>query len=89
MLPPVSDPIFKYFNVCLPGARLAKYLLDAMRCHCDLSVVVRLIEAATDLDNALKINVVVQSFLHLGCKSFTHVFGILRKYKPVLQVSYL
>lgn len=89
VLPPVSDPIFKYFNERLPGAKLAKHLLEAMRCRCNPEVVGGLIEAATDLDNALKINVLVQSFLHLGCKSFTHVFAIFRKYQPVLKVSYL
>lgn len=87
LLPPPPDPIFKYFNERLPGAKLAKHLLMAMRSRCNPEVVGGLIEAATDLDNLLKINVLVQSFLHLGCKSFTHIFAILRKFQAVLKVS--
>lgn len=89
VLPPLSDPNFKYFNERMPGAKLAKHLLNAMRSRCNPEVVGGLIEAATDVDNALKINVLMQSFLHLGCKSFTHIFSILRKYQPVLNVSNL
>lgn len=87
LLPPLPDPIFKYFNERLPGAKLAKHLLVAMRCRCNPEVVGGLIEAATDLDNALKVNVLVQSFLHLGCKSFTHIFAIFHKFQAVLKVS--
>ncbi|KAH8411933.1 hypothetical protein KR222_002526 [Zaprionus bogoriensis] len=86
LLPLSPDPIFKYFNELLPGAKLAKHLLEAMRSKCSAEVVGGLIEATTDLDRFLKINVLVQSFLHLGCKSFTHIFAIFSKFKPVLKM---
>ncbi|KAH8262887.1 hypothetical protein KR044_001705, partial [Drosophila immigrans] len=85
LLPSSPEPIFKYIDQLLPGADLAKQLLQAIRGKNSVLAVGGLVEAA-DLEVGLKINVFLQCCLHLGCKSFTHVFVILRKLQPVLQM---
>jgi len=88
-LVPVSpDPVFKYINELLPGANLAKQLLEAIRKKSSALEVGGFIEAATELDDDIKINVMMQTFLHLGSRSLTHVLSILTKYLPVMKVSF-
>jgi len=88
-LVPVSpDPVFKYINELLPGANLAKQLLEAIRGKCSALEVGGFIEAATELEDDIKINVMMQTFLHLGSRSFTHIFSILTKYLPVMKVGF-
>ncbi|TDG42951.1 hypothetical protein AWZ03_010620 [Drosophila navojoa] len=86
LLPPSPDPNFKYIDGLLPGANLAKHLLEAIRSKCAPELVGGLMEATTELNDGLKINVLMQTLLHLGCKSFTHIFSLLGKFQPVLKV---
>lgn len=87
LIPLPPDPIFKYIDELLPGAKLAKQLLDAIRGKSSALAVGGFIEASTDLDDNIKINVMMQTFLHLGSKSFTHIFSIFSKFQPVMKVS--
>ncbi|XP_017859954.1 PREDICTED: nuclear cap-binding protein subunit 1-like [Drosophila arizonae] len=86
LLPASPDPNFKYIDGLLPGAKLAKHVLDAIRSKCAPELLGGLLEATTELDEGLKINVLMQSLLHLGCKSFTHIFSLLSKFQPVLKM---
>ncbi|XP_062137866.1 nuclear cap-binding protein subunit 1-like [Drosophila sulfurigaster albostrigata] len=85
LLPPPPDHVFKYIDQLLPGASLANHVLQALRGKSSVLSVGGLVEEA-DLEVDLKINVFMQCCLHLGCKSFTHVFAILAKFQPVLQM---
>ncbi|XP_034473558.1 nuclear cap-binding protein subunit 1-like [Drosophila innubila] len=86
LIPLPPDPIFKYINELLPGAKLAKQLLEAIRGKSSALAVGGFIEASTELDENIKINVMMQTFLHLGSKSFTHVFSIFSKFQPVMKM---
>ncbi|ALC39841.1 CG7907 [Drosophila busckii] len=86
LLPVAPVPDFKYIDERLPGAQLAKQLLDVIRSKCTVEVVGGLLEAATELPEELKINVLMQTLLHLGCKSFTHVFCLFTKFHAVLKL---
>ncbi|XP_030555742.1 nuclear cap-binding protein subunit 1-like [Drosophila novamexicana] len=86
LLPVSPDPNFKYINELLPGAKLAKHLLEAIRSKCAPELLGGLVESTTELEDALKINVLMQTFLHLGCKSFTHIFSIFSKFQAVLKM---
>ncbi|KAH8377374.1 hypothetical protein KR093_005156, partial [Drosophila rubida] len=85
LLPPPPEPSFKYIDQLLPGAQLANQLLQAIRGKSSVLDIGGLIEAA-ELDAELKIDVFMQCCLHIGCKSFTHIFAILCKLQPVLQM---
>ncbi|KAM8717712.1 hypothetical protein ACLKA7_004418 [Drosophila subpalustris] len=86
LIPLPPDPVFKYINELLPGAKLAKQLLEAIRAKSSALAVGGFIEASTELDDDIKINVMMQTFLHLGSKSFTHVFSIFSKFQPVMKM---
>ncbi|XP_030377161.1 nuclear cap-binding protein subunit 1-like [Scaptodrosophila lebanonensis] len=86
LLPEVPEPCFKYIDVLLPGAELAKHLLDAIRNKCNPEIVGGLLEAAIEHSPMLKIDVLVQTLLHLGSKSFTHTNAMFFKFQPVLKM---
>lgn len=89
-LPPPVLPHFKFVDETLPGAILSKDLLEAMRSpQASPEMISEIIKSSTGIGPLLKINVFTQNCLHLGSKSFSHTFGILRKYHSVFKVSLL
>ncbi|KAH8357218.1 hypothetical protein KR084_010040 [Drosophila pseudotakahashii] len=85
-LPPAPFPRFKFVDETLPGAKLSKSLLEAMRNkQCSPEMISSLIGDTTGIGPLLKINVFTQNCLHLGSKSFSHTFAILRKYQSVFK----
>ncbi|RZF41887.1 hypothetical protein LSTR_LSTR014216 [Laodelphax striatellus] len=84
----------------LPGAQVAHSLAEAVRQKCSPEDVVMLLKevpgaeeagggggdaAASSRFNPLKIDVLIQTLLHLGAKSFSHSFAAISKYHYVFK----
>ncbi|EDW03546.1 nuclear cap-binding protein subunit 1 [Drosophila grimshawi] len=86
LMPVIPNSNYKYLNELLPGSMLAKALLEVIRAKCTPEQLGGLMEATTELDDELKVNVLMQTFLHLGCKTFTHINSMFSKFNSVLKM---
>ncbi|KAH8256607.1 hypothetical protein KR026_006080 [Drosophila bipectinata] len=85
-LPPPPLSHFRYIDDHVPGAKLSQHLLEAMRGRKAEPAEVSSILGHTSILHLLKINVLTQTCLHIGSKSFTHTFATLARYKPVFKL---
>lgn len=100
LLPPLPEPHYKYGAenaASLPGTQTALQLAQKIRQKCTAEDILNLLkelpnpreddETLPDSRfNPLKIDVFVQTLLHLGSKSFSHSFAAISKFHHVFKV---
>ncbi|KAH8323755.1 hypothetical protein KR074_002969 [Drosophila pseudoananassae] len=85
-LPPPPLSHFKYIDERMPGAKLSQLLLEAMRGRrAEPSEISSILGTSITL-HLLKINVLTQTCLQIGSKSFTHTFATLTRYESVFKL---
>ncbi|XP_071507439.1 nuclear cap-binding protein subunit 1-like [Diadema antillarum] len=99
LMPSPPEPVYKYGQEgaeSLPGYTVAQNLTEAIRKRGTPEMILDILKETPnpkDVDgmedetsfNALKIDVFVQTLLHLGSKSFSHSFSALAKFHSVLR----
>ncbi|KAH0556545.1 nuclear cap-binding protein subunit 1 [Cotesia glomerata] len=97
LIPAMPEPIFKFAAKgasSLPGTVAASELVASIRRKCTPEEALNILNSLPGQNeneeansfNPLKIEVFVQTLLHLGCKSFSHSFAAISKYHYVFKV---
>lgn len=90
LLPDKPIPHYKYEDEGAgsnPGTMVAHRLLQAVKSKCSPDEAMQIINelSPANSNNPLKTDVLVQTLLFLGAKSFSHSFAAISKFHPVLK----